>query len=52
MGTEGNRVQEISEISRGLKGVARELNVPSIWPYHNLVAQSKVAARKYHNLLI
>ena len=27
-GTEGNRVQEISEISRGLKGVARELNVP------------------------
>jgi replicative DNA helicase len=29
-GTEGNRVQEISEISRGLKGVARELNVPVI----------------------
>jgi len=28
MGGEGNRVQEISEISRGLKGVARELNVP------------------------
>lgn len=27
-GTEGNRVQEISEISRGLKGIARELNVP------------------------
>ena len=27
---EGNRVQEISEISRGLKGVARELNVPLI----------------------
>jgi replicative DNA helicase len=27
-GSEGNRVQEISEISRGLKGVARELNVP------------------------
>jgi replicative DNA helicase len=27
-GTDGNRVQEISEISRGLKGVARELNVP------------------------
>jgi replicative DNA helicase len=27
-GGEGNRVQEISEISRGLKGVARELNVP------------------------
>lgn len=26
----GNRVQEISEISRGLKGVARELNVPLI----------------------
>lgn len=27
-GSEGNRVQEISEISRGLKQVARELNVP------------------------
>lgn len=29
-GNEGNRVQEISEISRGLKSVARELNVPVI----------------------
>lgn len=28
--SEGNRVQEISEISRGLKGIARELNVPLI----------------------
>jgi replicative DNA helicase len=27
---EGNRVQEISEISRGLKSIARELNVPVI----------------------
>jgi len=27
-GGEANRVQEISEISRGLKGIARELNVP------------------------
>ena len=26
----GNRVQEISEISRGLKGIARELNVPLV----------------------
>ena len=29
-GSEANRVQEISEISRGLKGVARELNVPLV----------------------
>jgi len=29
-GNEGNRVQEISEISRGLKGIARELNAPVI----------------------
>lgn len=29
-GFESNRVQEISEISRGLKGIARELNVPVI----------------------
>lgn len=27
-GSEGNRVQEISEISRGLKSIARELRVP------------------------
>lgn len=27
-GDGGNRVQEISEISRGLKGIAREMNVP------------------------
>ena len=31
-GGSDNRVQEISEISRGLKGVARELNVPLIAP--------------------
>lgn len=29
-GGESNRVQEISEISRGLKGIARELNVPLV----------------------
>lgn len=29
-GGDFNRVQEISEISRGLKGIARELNVPMI----------------------
>lgn len=29
-GEAGNRVQEISEISRGLKGLARELNVPLV----------------------
>lgn len=28
--SDGNRVQEISEISRGLKGVAREMDVPLI----------------------
>ncbi|HTE22736.1 MAG TPA: replicative DNA helicase [Candidatus Limnocylindria bacterium] len=28
--SQANRVQEISEISRGLKGIARELNVPLI----------------------
>lgn len=27
---DGNRVQEVSEISRGLKGIARELNVPLV----------------------
>ncbi len=29
-GGDGNRVQEISEISRGLKGMARELDVPLV----------------------
>ncbi len=29
-GGDGNRVQEISEISRGLKGIARELDVPLV----------------------
>jgi replicative DNA helicase len=29
-GSDFNRVQEISEISRGLKGIARELNVPLV----------------------
>lgn len=29
-GGDANRVQEVSEISRGLKGIARELNVPIV----------------------
>ena len=35
------RVQEVTEITTGLKASAKELNVPS-WPFRNSPAKSKI----------
>lgn len=47
-----NRVQEISEISRGLKGIARELNIPvlALSQLSRAVEQSKPAIPKLAHL--
>lgn len=47
-----NRVQEISEITRGLKGIARELNVPvlALSQLSRTVEQSKPAIPKLSHL--
>ena len=47
-----NRVQEISEITRGLKGIARELNIPviALSQLSRVVEQSKPAIPKLSHL--
>jgi len=47
-----NRVQEVSEITRGLKGIARELNVPvlALSQLSRVVEQSKPAIPKLSHL--
>ncbi len=47
-----NRVQEVSEITRGLKGIARELNVPllALSQLARVVEQSKPAIPKLSHL--
>ncbi|PLX22164.1 replicative DNA helicase [Candidatus Parcubacteria bacterium] len=47
-----NRVQEVSEISRGLKGLAKELNVPvvALSQLSRMVEQSKPAIPKLSHL--
>ena len=47
-----NRVQEVSEISRGLKGIARELNIPviALSQLSRVVEQSKPAIPKLSHL--
>ncbi len=51
-GREENRVQEIAEITRGLKGIARELNVPvlALSQLSRTVEQSKPAIPKLSHL--
>jgi len=51
-GKTDNRVQEIAEISRGLKGIARELNVPviALSQLSRSVEQSKPAIPKLSHL--
>lgn len=47
-----NRVQEVSEITRGLKGIARELNIPvlALSQLSRVVEQSKPAIPKLSHL--
>lgn len=51
-GDSDNRVQEIAEITRGLKGIARELNVPvlAMSQLSRVVEQSKPAIPKLSHL--
>lgn len=51
-GREENRVQEVAEITRGLKGIARELNVPvlALSQLSRTVEQSKPAIPKLSHL--
>jgi len=51
-GGQENRVQEVAEITRGLKGIARELNVPvlALSQLSRVVEQSKPAIPKLSHL--
>ncbi|MDO9509776.1 MAG: replicative DNA helicase [Candidatus Magasanikbacteria bacterium] len=51
-GNSENRVQEVSEITRGLKGIARELNIPviALSQLSRVVEQSKPAIPKLSHL--
>lgn len=51
-GNSDNRVQEVAEITRGLKGIARELNVPvlALSQLSRVVEQSKPAIPKLSHL--
>jgi replicative DNA helicase len=51
-GDSDNRVQEVAEITRGLKGIARELNVPviALSQLSRVVEQSKPAIPKLSHL--
>ena len=51
-GSQENRVQEVSEITRGLKGIARELNVPviALSQLSRVAEQSKPAIPKLSHL--
>jgi replicative DNA helicase len=51
-GSQENRVQEVAEITRGLKGIARELNIPvvALSQLSRVVEQSKPAIPKLSHL--
>lgn len=51
-GNSDNRVQEVAEITRGLKGIARELNIPvvALSQLSRVVEQSKPAIPKLSHL--
>ena len=51
-GSSDNRVQEVAEITRGLKGIARELNIPvlALSQLSRVVEQSKPAIPKLSHL--